>query len=822
MLIRKNKYYLIFMVFILLIALWTVPSFKEVVYASNAKELQNQIVTNKVKIDFEVGYDNVIRIGRTSTFTAKVEGLSSKFSGTLRITYQDAQDRTIQYEKEFSIKKKEELEIIFQIKLLSEDTTVHIKLLNDKNEVLEDIDLVYDLFEYENQPMIGVLTQDLKTLSYLSAFGSEVYNLNTSDHSPEYISYDMMDIIVIDDFDLYEMSESQFGELLRFVEQGGIIALGTGENYEKVLKRFVDEDIFRVESKEVRNEKLDYRINKDYEKELIARVVDKKFIDSEYTNTIEEKTFFIGNVSDSTHVAYLNDILLMESYQYGIGNFEIFHIGLGYENLDNLFSLALLDYMLDYMNMNRKDQLTYEMYGHLADYNLYQAISNSETDNIPSVGKFIVAIIIYILVVGPIAYLVLRILDKRKYLWVVVPVLSILFTAIMYSLGSETRIETLYACYFNVVKLDGSNEATESSVLNLSTPDNGGYSLELPFTSYFGAINNDYYSYGKEVNHLFDEKVEDYHRKITYNGDGLLIELQGYKAFSPVFFEAYNKFQLDYNYEANLRYNYIGIEGEFVNDLGFSLEQAVLFCGNHIVSLGTIEDKETITVTGKPSFAYQSRDSYSAYNFISEVVKEDSILLSNQKRMIAALTYALEKYSIGNENESFIVGFTNATFDGSLIETFSNQIGCYGNQLIILPVGIDYQVGESILVPTIDPYLIDGEGTDIFAKNYRYMEDVLIQDYQLPKEDKIESLYYLESKNQPYDEEYYQGFTGEVYAFNRKTKEYDLIFNESQRVCMNVEDYLDDNKIILKYKPDSGVLNYVMTLPFISYTKEAN
>ena len=73
------------------------------------------------------------------------------------------------------------------------------------------------------------------------------------------------------------------------------------------------------------------------------------------------------------------------------------------------------------------------------DSQIVQAASQLPSLALPPVGGMIGLLGLYILLIGPINYLVLKRLDKREWAWVTMPILILAFAAGAYGFGSLLR-----------------------------------------------------------------------------------------------------------------------------------------------------------------------------------------------------------------------------------------------------------------------------------------------------------------------------------------------------------------------------------------------
>ena len=100
---------------------------------------------------------------------------------------------------------------------------------------------------------------------------------------------------------------------------------------------------------------------------------------------------------------------------------------------------------------------------------------------LPPVGGLIALLGAYILLIGPINYLVLRRLDRREWAWVTMPVLIIAFAAGAYGFGSLLRGSELIVNEVAIVRgAPGATDGTAQVYLGIFSPSRGTYQLRVP------------------------------------------------------------------------------------------------------------------------------------------------------------------------------------------------------------------------------------------------------------------------------------------------------------------------------------------------------
>lgn len=114
------------------------------------------------------------------------------------------------------------------------------------------------------------------------------------------------------------------------------------------------------------------------------------------------------------------------------------------------------------------------------DGQLVSAVSQLPELALPSIAGLLALLFGYIVLIGPINYLVLKRLDRREWAWVTMPVLIVAFVAASYGLGSAVR--GLDVILNEVAIVRGAPDATEGTAqvyLGVFSPSRGTYQVEV-------------------------------------------------------------------------------------------------------------------------------------------------------------------------------------------------------------------------------------------------------------------------------------------------------------------------------------------------------
>lgn len=115
----------------------------------------------------------------------------------------------------------------------------------------------------------------------------------------------------------------------------------------------------------------------------------------------------------------------------------------------------------------------------LVEGNLAAALTSLPALEFPPLGLIAGLVATYILLVGPVTYLMLRRLDRQTLGWVVVPAITLIFAALTYSVGFAQRGGDVVLNQIALIEpLEGSGEARVRSFVGVFSPERRTYTLE--------------------------------------------------------------------------------------------------------------------------------------------------------------------------------------------------------------------------------------------------------------------------------------------------------------------------------------------------------
>ncbi|NJL93790.1 MAG: hypothetical protein HC915_08665 [Anaerolineae bacterium] len=215
------------------------------------------------------------------------------------------------------------------------------------------------------------------------------------------------------------------------------------------------------------------------------------------------------------------------------------------------------------------------------------AASNIEID-LPGVLRLAVFLVVYILLIGPVNYLVLYRLRRRELAWVTIPVLIGLFTVYAYVTGFSERGNAITVNQISVIQVwDDVETARADAVIGVLSPRRTTYDVlapsdlnlrSVPNSSGVGALTQVTIRQGSD--YLADDIPVDAAIMTTFATSG---------SFEKPAFRGSATWTLPYNSVGGR------VAGEVTNPLETPLEDAVILVDDEVLVLGDLAPGETRT-----------------------------------------------------------------------------------------------------------------------------------------------------------------------------------------------------------------------------------
>lgn len=769
-----------------------------------------------LKAEVTAGYKGIIRLGRDFSIYITIESTNSDFAGTVAIRIPDSEGDTTSYSKEIELEKSQKKCYVFTVPVTNDWSSIVVDINDHNNGRLFYQEYDLEIKKDMESPYLGILSENPENLSYLQQENDNVYTIEPESLHSTMSDWNQFDVIIVDDYNLDDLQVDLFRNLMKWTEQGGTLALGTGEAYQKTMSRLNKEGFLKTEYDGATQSKTLLGMSASDLAEL--RHTTGKVGLSENRIRAEIANFRV----DGSQILRRDTIPLVESVSYGKGTILAYHIKLGDPQFTkHILAVDISQMIVGQFGIQRQELLNYRMYDSNVSGYCMNVVKKSDEIEVPSIWGYVITVILYLLLSGPVLYLVLSKLGKRKYIWGVLPATTILFLGIEFIGGKGSRLKDVQSSYFNMLYYN-QDKIEEYSVFNLTVPYYDHFSIDFDTGTNLEAINEPGYGYFVDTLKAgTPASIQEEKREINEGVKKTSILLQDMTPYSSKYFTGKKTYDADGSYQSKLHFSVDGFSGSFTNHLGCDMNASFLISSGSIVSLGKIADGQQTDIPEKAGKPLLSCDYTMISDYVEEALGESEVNQNLSFEMSGAVNFIVQQYFNGDRSKSYIITFAHNKDQNSIVNTLTKQTRSLGVEMMILPVEVDYRNGDQEIVPNLDTNFTSIEGSYALGDVYRYFTGTLIVEYRLPENDRITSLYFSDYLNQEFDLTTFSGFSGTISLFNRNTKNYDEVFGADQNTVSDLTDYLSsDNTIIIKYREKNNLMDYYMTIPYISYYKE--
>ena len=166
-------------------------------------------------------------------------------------------------------------------------------------------------------------------------------------------------------------------------------------------------------------------------------------------------------------------------YHQQLGRGSIYH--LGHDGAIGIDGMNLWQYLL---NEAESSSLVLTRDMNETGNTLGTALSTMPASDLPAFGWLAIIFLIYIVILGPGAYLVLKRFDRREWGWAVIPLLAVLLFSFTYLYGFKGKGWNAYTSIISLVRLEANNDyARVNSIMGAFAPTQSNFSIDLPGNS---------------------------------------------------------------------------------------------------------------------------------------------------------------------------------------------------------------------------------------------------------------------------------------------------------------------------------------------------
>jgi hypothetical protein len=744
-----------------------------------------------VTVDHGYGNDIGAKGNRYLPVTLHLESSSEDAaSGTVSIKVLESDGDIYEYGYPWELGSGTDTDVTYYIPLGYYSQNMVVKVA-DGDELIYSQRIDLNMDTDTESLFIGTLCDDPAALSWLDGesvdYGllrTHVYDFDADDFPEDRRGLDMFDMIIVTDYRLRNLSEVQMRAMLDWVREGGVLLIGTGERVDDTLGRLAPELLDdRYSTPEMRE--LDITLGMDTDSpsdgiiETMQVTVPLHGASAIWRN--DESTIISTVRKDSGLIAVASfDITKISDYAEK-------HSGYA----DRFLSMVAGNTRITQLaGETRRDSAKEYEYLNLL-------INAGDVDKLPPVRLQAAALLAYILLVGPGLYLFLKQHTASEYYRRGVLVLSLVFAALVYFIGSRTRLEGDLSKYVTVVMGDGES-ATETTFLNLRAPYAGAVEAEaegdytvLPVSA----------KSTEEPDQMTDNDAKS-DVSITY-GDGRVgINIASADEFAPKFFRLERTLESEdamKTVTGDLELFEGKLSGTLINESGQNLSGAVVIGYGKMYLIGDMEAGETRVLTDVEMMNVPLSDSY---NVAKAVFGDD------EYEKTGILTFLRECYIEGYSADLRVAAWVQEDTQTRI----RTEVECTGSKVLVSLIPTNrYRDGQICRPANIEaPTMVSGYYDP--SSNTMFTDEEVVLEYSLG-EDIDPSALYIE----PVDDRF-AGFDGTMYWYDIDAAVYEPISTQDGLVADETlrSHISEDNKVTIRYVYTGDRKNtYEVSLPMI-------
>lgn len=816
---------------------------KGTVAASVSENVTKKITKKNSDITMEVscGIDGVVVYDSPVQILITVKS-SKDFTGYIQVTPKENYgENVVAYGEDISLAAGTSKTFSFVVSDLNNEGRFSIALLNEKDKVIYSESDTVTIEGTGDSVYMGVMSDDFSGLSYFDAapvdyagYEQEVNLLELSkDNFPEDSSaIGMMSYLLIDNYDTAKLSDKQYEALKDWVNEGGVLLVALGPNYQNVLHCFQD-DFLTGTLGTVKKENLSWNIDMssldDDSAESAEQSIEDGQVDDADGNEVDDSQLDEANENkandsqpekehDSSKIT-LNDVDVIPFSLDGGKPFDSFSedetaykkdcgtgvvVVLSYDlGMEPFTSLSGRREVVTHLLKEAAGGLTINrMSGNMNTYSYFNSQDIAKGMNEarrPSTLLFGVVLIAYVIFVGPILYLILKKRNKREKIWIAIPVTAMVCTFFIYLLSTMYRVRKPILNTFTVMQL-ADNSKEEKVYSNVVCPKAKDYSFNLG-GGYGNVLTREDYNYSMFGTPTQEENDTYYDMLVKKENDGVELRIHNDSAFQEKNFTISRISENEIgSIELALHCYTTGFGGVVTNNTNCDLNNVVVNFEDHFYVIDSLKKGESAEIDEKKLIQAQTYDTFSNYGNLFAASNWDK----KERRYQEINQFMENKYVQKNTYNQGCVWADVGTYIPEMVT--DDSVKQYGGAVVYQPFVGTYEDVSATYCPDLSTVLIASDGEYDSTDRCIY-SGVVTATYSLEDYEGITTLVNLDHDKKPVNG---YGEYAAVYAYNAQTGDYEAIFTNSDTITgEELKKYVAGNILILRYEGGSDGGTYI-------------
>lgn len=549
---------------------------------------------------FFVGLEVLGADGDAYEIQVNIENAGEDWEGIVRLIPNQSYRMSSAFDTVISLpegSKKQFSVLIPRVALEDENGTVELALLDKKNKVILEEEYVHLLNGGMTALSMGILSDDYSALTYLD-MGGNTLRFWSDEYPIRLVEITQMNLIekleklqylVIDEYNTEVLTDDEVEAIGTWCEKGGILLIGTGASVDKTLGGLAERLV------EVESDGTQQIVQNQYADSLQWQMLD--MVELQYTGTYGYEIMY---TTASLNYSYQDGAI-------GVLPYSLTEFGkIGKEFYDDYWTkdefvrgiLQDLAYMsISGNNVPFRDE-KYNIAGEIQS--MLRAIGgvNSELD----FDLLKILVIAYVIVVGPLLYVMLKAAKKRELYWVAVPAVVCVGVLLIYLAGRGFEVANTRAFTVTAENLEDASKSKSYMYAYDASHEEWMIQLEQGYTN-GGKLGYHTYRYSNEEG--------DYDCRVLKEGDRLSVGIVPEENFEDSYFvvgKGKDSKQMEGAFHGNNVYeDYDKLYGTVTNDTAYDFPYYAVIVDNQMFVLEDLKSGETVDLSNE-SILYHNAD----------------------------------------------------------------------------------------------------------------------------------------------------------------------------------------------------------------------
>ncbi|MCP4427360.1 MAG: hypothetical protein GY803_22970 [Chloroflexi bacterium] len=525
---------------------------------------------NGITMTVQAGFDGFYKPGFGVPVHVNVANSGTAVEGQLRIELGTTGNRNV-YTSPISLPTQSEKRITLYVHIARHVSSIEIELRNDNDRIvttahtgtlsqLADDDLLY-----------GVVSPEPGELEFLENVtggrsNAAVAFLDLAKLPTAPAAWNGLDVLILNDVDTGQFTAAQMDALTSWIQTGGQLVVTGGPGWQKTAVALAD--------------LLPVTITGD------ESVADLPSLSQHAGEPFRDPGPYIvaaGSLRRGELLVHQDGLPLLAADRLGRGS---------------VYYLALDPKLAPLLDWDGSERLWAEIALRVPDlpdwamgvrdpYTAVTAVSSLPSLALPSVLNMTVFLFIYVIVIGPVNYMVLKRMKRRELAWATIPAIIIFFAALAYVTGFQLKGNDTIVNQMSIVYGQaGGDQARVQTLLGLYSPRRKSYDVTLP---------GDVLARPFERNFNDSGNVEAIRRGSDVTLEKVRVDVSGTETFVADHVQPI----LDVTGQAtlNLDSGAVILEATLQNNSDITLETATIMLGSAVIKAGDLKPGEVATIS---------------------------------------------------------------------------------------------------------------------------------------------------------------------------------------------------------------------------------